>query len=224
MMNTKALATQVATHAHGRVPRALRRSQVLAEAHDLFVERGYKGASMDELARRCGVTKPVIYDLVVSKEMLFRELMAGLQAELVACLASAVTGEREIEGRLHAGILGFLRFVHQHRRGWAALLSMESGLGSAEISAIRRQGAMVVAGLIAQSTGRGGSKADARTLEAVAQAINGAVEFVALWWQAHPDLSAEALADLLAQLLSPGLAAFSKAPGAARQNKLRTRR
>lgn len=209
-MDTKALAAQVATHTHGRVPRELRRRQVLAEAYDLFVERGYQGASMEELARRVGVTKPVVYALAGSKERLFREVMAGVQEDLAGAVASAVAAEHDLAGRLHAGILAFLRFVHRRRDGWAALMSMESGLGSAEVVTMRRQQVGLVAALIAQSGGRGRPGVDARTLEVLAQAINGAVELVALWWQAHPELSAEALADLLTGLLSPGLLSLTR--------------
>lgn len=212
-MAAKELTAELAAFAHGRVPRDLRRRQVLAEAFELFVERGYPGASMDELARRVGVTKPVIYDLVGSKEQLFRDVMAVVQEELTASIATAVAAEEDLPAKLRAGILAFLRFTHQRRRGWAALLSMESGAGSAEINAIRRHQAALVAGLIAEGAS---GETDPRTLEALAQAVNGAVEFVALWWQAHPDLSAESLADLLANLLAPGLVARAKAPSAKR--------
>lgn len=202
------LAAAIATHAHGRVPRELRRRQVLAEGYDLFVERGYHGASMDELARRVGVSKPVIYDLVGSKERLFRDVMAEIQEELVARLAAAVLGEPDLASKLRAGILAFLRFVDERRRGWAALLAFESG--GSEITTMRRGGAALVAGLIAGSVG-----VEGEGLEALAHGVNGAVESVALWWQDHPELTAEALADLLVALLLPGLLALSRGPDGA---------
>lgn len=220
-MDTKALTAKVAAHAHGRVPRDLRREQVLAEAAALFIERGYQGASMDELARRVGVTKPLVYDLVGSKEALFREVMASVQQDLTACVASAVAAERELSGRLHAGILAFLRFVHQHRKGWAALLSSGAGPVSAEAVALRREQVGLVAGLIGASLGPAGARLDGRTLEALAQAVNGAVEFVALWWQDQPGLTAEELADLLTKLLSPGLDALSRRAPTRRKQRAR---
>ena len=209
------LSAQIATFAHGRVPRALRRQQVLEHAYELFVERGYHGASMDELARRVGVTKPVIYELVGSKEQLFRELAAGIQAELAASVTAAFATERELAGRLHAGILAFLQFAQRRSRGWAALLSMEAGGG--EVTAMLRQEPLaLVAALLGEGARSAGASVDARTLEILAQAINGAVEFVALWWQTHPDVSAESLAALLQGLLAPGLAAIVEPRGPAR--------
>jgi len=211
-MNEKALVAQIALHAHGRVPRELRRKQVLAEAHDLFVERGYQAASMDELARRVGVSKPVIYDLAGSKEQLFRDVLASVEAELAAQIASAAAEPADLAGKLHAGILAFLRFAHSRRVGWAALRSVESGATS-EIAAMRRIQAELVAALIVDGARRDGRHLDHRTAEVLARAINGAVEFVALWWLARPERTAEALAELLTDLLSPGLRSLTGRPG-----------
>src|ERR1035441_8763922 len=58
----------VANYRTGRVPRAVRSAQLLELADQLFAERGFHAASMDELARRAGVSKPVIYDHFGSKE------------------------------------------------------------------------------------------------------------------------------------------------------------
>src|SRR5581483_8070029 len=104
-MSDKPLAAELAAHPHGRVPRALRRRQVLAEAHQLFSERGFTGASMDELARRMGVSKPVIYELAGSKEQLYRDVMASVHGELASALAEAAAGEPDLPRKLRAGIL-----------------------------------------------------------------------------------------------------------------------
>jgi AcrR family transcriptional regulator len=213
---SRSLSAQVAAFQHGRVPRALRRQQVLEQAYQLFVEHGYHGASMDELARRVGVTKPVIYDLAGSKEQLFRDVMAGVQAELAASIAAAVAPEPDLAGRLHAGILAFLRFTQRRSQGWAALLSMEAG-GGEVTRTLRRGPVALVAALLGE--GAGHRKLDARTLEILAQAINGAVEFVALWRQEHPEESPEALAALLAGLLTPGLVALSQPRRRARRSR-----
>ncbi len=205
-MKSDELAAEVAAHPHGRVPRELRRRQVLAEAHALFVERGYHAASMGELARRMGISKPVVYELAGSKEELFRDVMAAVAEELAARVAAAVAAESELAGKLHAGILAFLRFVEERRTGWSALLSMEAGPGSAEVAAIRRGQVSLVAAMIADGVA---GAAETRVAEALAHAINGAVEAVAVWWAAHPELSAAELAELLTALFAPGLLALA---------------
>lgn len=211
-MRTKKLADEVAAHAHGRVPRELRRRQVLTEARALFVERGYHAASMDELARRMGVSKPVVYDLAGSKEQLFADTMAMVGEELAQTLTAAVVGEPDLGRRLHAGILAFLRYVGAHRAQWTALLttlSTNAGPASESLAAMQRAQVLLVAQLIRRDDG---GTLDPVVAEALAQAINGAVESTALWWKDHPEVSAEALAELLTDFLSPGLLALSQRP------------
>ena len=204
---TTATATEtaeVAEFRHGRVPREVRRRQVLALAEDLFAERGYAAASMDELARRAGVSKPVVYDLVGSKEELFRACMTRLADELAAGVQEAVEGAADREGRLRAGALAWFRFVADHRRTWEALLAGEDGPVSREVAAVRRRQAALVADLLAHET-RDVNPEVRPWLEAVAHLLNGAFESLAVWWADHQDVAPELLADLYTTVVYPGL-------------------
>ena len=60
---------------HKRMPADERRKQLQAVAVEVFAERGYRGASMAEVAARAGVTKPVIYRHFGSKKDLYLEFM-----------------------------------------------------------------------------------------------------------------------------------------------------
>jgi AcrR family transcriptional regulator len=53
------------------VPRNDNTERIFREAWDLFQARGYRGASMDELCRRCGITKPTLYYYFRDKETLY---------------------------------------------------------------------------------------------------------------------------------------------------------
>jgi AcrR family transcriptional regulator len=97
------------------VPRPLRERQLVELGERLFAERGFAKASMDELARRAGVTKPVIYELFESKEGLFRACLEGLALRLAQQIADAARAETEPEKRLRAGGLAFLRFASDNR-------------------------------------------------------------------------------------------------------------
>ncbi|MDT5275435.1 MAG: hypothetical protein QOG95_2367, partial [Mycobacterium sp.] len=44
-----------------RLPRDERRGQLLIAASEIFVDRGFHAAGMDEIAERAGVSKPVLY-------------------------------------------------------------------------------------------------------------------------------------------------------------------
>lgn len=199
------LREKIAAYRRGRVPKSLRRQQILAEARELFSERGYQATSMDELARRVGVTKPMIYNLVGSKDALFRQLMSMTGLELAEMLSTAIQSQDGIENKLRAGVAAFLRFVEQNRQGWTSLLSMQAAPANAEIAAVRRQQVAIVAKVVASDLDLPFAREDPRMAEVVGNAINGAVEFVASWWLSQPDVPADVLTDLLTQLLAPGL-------------------
>src|SRR4029079_1356389 len=88
---------------HGRVPRVVRERQLAELGEELFAERGYAKASMDELARRAGVTKPVIYELFGSKEGLFRACLEGLALRMAEEVAEADPAEPGAAARPAAG-------------------------------------------------------------------------------------------------------------------------
>jgi AcrR family transcriptional regulator len=199
---------RVGAYAHGRVPRDVRRPQVLALASDLFIERGFAAASMDELAKRAGVSKPVIYDLVGSKEALFGEVCAQEAAALAEAVQSAVAAESDQDRKLYAGALAFFRFAEQRRAAWDALLSADAAPVNAELNAARRFQAASVARMLAEAAESTGAPLDPTFTDACAHAINGALEALSVWWRDHPAVSAEALATLADNLVSPGLRAF----------------
>lgn len=54
-----------------RMPRAVREQQMLDAAVSVFGRRGYMAASMDEIAELAGVSKPLVYLYLNSKDDLF---------------------------------------------------------------------------------------------------------------------------------------------------------
>ena len=64
-----------------RAERARRAVEEAARA--TFVERGYEGASVDEIARRAGVSKPTVYAHFGAKEDLFVHILDGYCARLL---------------------------------------------------------------------------------------------------------------------------------------------
>jgi AcrR family transcriptional regulator len=189
---------------HGRVPRPVRERQLLELAEQLFGERGYGGASMDQLARRAGVTKPVVYELFGSKEGLFGACVERAAREMAQTIAHAVRAETDPEARLRAGGLAFLRFAAEHR---AALDLMTMGGRFAEqAQRVRTNQARLVRQLMREGAPPG---VDARELEVAAHAVNSAYEGVAHWMWQHPDVPVERLADWVVDLLLPGLKRFT---------------
>jgi AcrR family transcriptional regulator len=188
---------------HGRVPRPLRERQLLELGEQLFAERGFARASMDELARRAGVTKPVIYELFQSKEGLFRACLEGLALRLAQSIADAARAESDPEARLRAGGLAFLRFAQDNRVAYELLY--EGRFSDAAVSVRRRQATLILELMREMAP----ASVDPRELEMAAHAVNSAYEGVAHWMWDHPDEPVERLADWTVELLLPGLRRFT---------------
>ena len=197
---------EVSAYAHGRVPRAVRQRQVLAAASELFAEHGFTGASMDELARRVGVSKPVVYDLVGSKEELYRRCVERLGDALAARITTAAASADTPAAQVEACALAFFRFVREHRRVWDAL-AWNPGPFADDVAAVRRGQDELVAHLFREEAERRGLRPDTARVGAVAQAVNGAVEALARWWRDHGEVPPEDLARWVVELLMPGLEA-----------------
>lgn len=196
---------QLAGYEHGRVPREVRRRQIVQVAGELFDERGYRGASMGELARRAGVSKPVIYDLFGSKEELYRASTEEVMAEAAQTVAKAVLAVDGNEQRLRAGAVAAFKFAAKHERASRVLYSEGGGEFAGEVDTLRRHGGQLVAGLLAEQLATEGREVDSVQVDALGHAIAGAFQAVALWWRDHPDLTAEQLADWLVAMVLPGL-------------------
>ncbi len=198
-------AASIEDFPHGRVPRALRERQLVELAEGLFAERGYAGASMDELCRRAGVTKPVVYELFGSKDGLYRRCLERSADQLALVVAEAVAAEEDLEAKLRAGGVAFFGFAERHRVSWDVLFLEPDGRFAAEASDIRRRQASLVGDLLEEALPEG----DPVELEILAHAINGAYEAVAGWASEHPGLPPERLAEHLIGLVGPGLMRFT---------------
>jgi AcrR family transcriptional regulator len=200
-----ALAAEVATHRHGRVPAELRRAHIVAVAFALFAERGYADASMDELALRAGVSKPVIYGLAGDKERLFRACVEIATDSLASQVRTAMRAERDPAACLRAGARAFFEFVAESGPGWDRLMAAQGGPVSAELATARRRQADVVAELLGELLASLGAPVDTTQVEAVAHAMNGACEALALWWRRHPERGLDELVELAGRLVAPGV-------------------
>ena len=200
---TLADSPEVGDFRHGRVPREVRERQILALAEDLFTERGFRGASMDELAARAGVSKPVIYDIVGNKEALYERCFERAGDELSeAIIEAAAANAGDPAGMLRATALAFLQFVEGHEKAWAMLYALDAaGRKDSHVQRIRARQARIAADLLAQL----GASVEPQRLEAAAFMLNGAFEALASWRLGREEISDDTAAEWLVAFLLPGL-------------------
>lgn len=87
---------------------------ILDVAFELFLERGYKGTSMNAIARAAGVTKPVVYSCFASKSELFLALLDREEQRMLSRFDEALAAgfeRRDLEATLTAGFRLVLQAV-----------------------------------------------------------------------------------------------------------------
>jgi TetR/AcrR family transcriptional regulator, mexJK operon transcriptional repressor len=89
-------------------------SAIREAAAILFLEKGYTGTSMDEIAAAARVSKQTIYTHFAGKEELFADLVLGNADrvdEFVSVIGRTLTGEGDLEAALRNLAHQYLRFV-----------------------------------------------------------------------------------------------------------------
>jgi AcrR family transcriptional regulator len=149
--------TDTAARPHnGRLPRSLRRKQLLAVALEVFAEHGYHAASMDEIAARAGVSKPVVYQHFPGKLDLYLALLESSVDSVVDEVRAALASTHDNRRRVQAAIALWFDFVED--RGQAFRLVSESDLTNdpnvrAQIDRFTRESADAIAEVISEDTG-----------------------------------------------------------------------
>ncbi len=188
-------------------------AQTLTEAHALFAEDGYAAVTMDEIAARVGVTKPLLYNYFGNKERLYIACMERAAESLTATVAESVTETDSPAEALGDGVRAFFAFLDSDRAAWAVLFdeTLPRGGEVAERAAAYRGRilALVSAAMLAQLPER---RRDAARIEveALSTALLGAAEALARWWLQTEALAAEQAAELLIATVEPGLTARGK--------------
>lgn len=172
--------------ASNRMPRSVRRRQLLAAAQDVFVANGYHAASMDDIAMRAGVSKPVLYQHFPSKLELYLALLDTHTEELVRRLQTAISSTTDNKERVHNAISTYFDFVDRDEPGdkGAFRLVFETDLRNepAVRERVERTGRRCmesVADTIAADTGLPRAEA-----ELLSVALTGISEMAARYWLA----------------------------------------
>ncbi|MDX6658593.1 MAG: hypothetical protein QOH62_3386 [Solirubrobacteraceae bacterium] len=176
-----------------RLSAAARREVIEQAATEVFAERGYQGASIDEIARRSGVSPPVVYDHFASKEELHRRLLERQRDELVAFWAARMPipeGTSALEGLLDA----YFAYVEAHPYAYRMYFRDTTHRD------IQQQGTRLLATILAQQPGWEDS--GEAELEMATEVMRTGLIGLALWWQEHPGVTRAAVVAAAMRALS----------------------
>ncbi|QXJ26470.1 TetR/AcrR family transcriptional regulator [Actinomadura graeca] len=191
--------------------RAERERQMLDVAEEVFGDRGYQAASMDEIAERCGVSKPMLYEYFGSKDGLLLACITRSKAELLDVTQKAMAGATAPEDILWRGMVAYFSFIDAHSKSFDMLLREPFAASPQTLEAIeatRRQQSTLIAGVL--TTFAPSAPRDA--VEAFTEIIIGASERLAQWCTHRPEVSAEDAARYMTDFCWNGLSLYVSAP------------
>jgi AcrR family transcriptional regulator len=195
----------VTTAKRKRMPRAERMRQMLEIAETVFAERGYAAASMDDIAERVGVSKPMLYEYFNSKEGLLLGCIRQSRAELRLVTEKSMVGAVDAEDALRRGLLAFFVFIRERRQAWSLLrheMALTGTSAADEIEETRRQQTDLIAALMSSYFDSGSDL----QVEASAEFVVGACERLAIWCERHDEVSPDAATGYAMDILWRGLA------------------
>jgi AcrR family transcriptional regulator len=196
------------------MPRASRERLILDVAGQVFARGGYHSASMDEIARLAGVSKPMLYAYFDSKEGLYVAYIDRTGRDLVDRLDRAAAADQPPLEAVRARITEFLAFVEEHRDGWVVLFREASSSPplAEEVADLRGRIAAAVRRMLVTSI-PSDAAVPADASDALAHAIVGAGESLANWWLEHPGVPREDVVEWYVSLVQATVSAAIRKGG-----------
>lgn len=158
-----------------------RRELIEERATEVFAERGFHGAAVEEIARRAGISIPVLYDHFPSKQHLHRRLLERHFADLRAIWREQLSGNGAPQEQLAAALDAWFGYVESNPFAWKMLFRETTG--DPEVQAMHAEVAAesraLLLPLVSERTGTGADQVD---VEMAWEALRGVIQTLALWW------------------------------------------
>jgi AcrR family transcriptional regulator len=193
-----------------------RREQLLDIGRALFADKGFDGTSVEEIADKAGVSKPVVYEHFGGKEGLYAVVVDREVRQLLERITQSLSGDHPRE-LLEQAANGLLEYVEKDTDGFRILVrdspvASTSGTFASLISDIASQVEHVLAGQF-KALGY-----DPKLAPLYSQALVGMVALTGQWWLDARKPKRDEVAAHLVNLAWNGLSHLEPKP------KLRTSR
>lgn len=185
----------------------MRERQILDAAVQVFAAHGYHQASMDEVSETAGISKPMIYTYLGSKDELFVACIRREATRLIEAISTAVEPDLSPDEQLWRGLRVFFEYVNDNRASWTVLHRQASSQGEAfagELAEWRARALTLIAELLTRATTSAEQPVQTEQLEPFAAALVGATESMLDWWIDHPEYTADGLSMRLMNLVWMG--------------------
>jgi AcrR family transcriptional regulator len=189
-----------------------RREQLLDIGRSLFAEKGFDATSVEEIAQRAGVSKPVVYEHFGGKEGLYAVVVDREMSALLESITGALTSTGHPRELLEKAAFALLDYVEKSSDGFRILVRdspVASSTGSFA-SLISDAATQVEHIMVYQFRARG---FDTKHAPMYAQMLVGMVALTGQWWlDARKPKKADVAAHLV-NLAWNGLSGLEAKPG-----------
>ena len=203
-----------------RMSASERREQLIAVARGLFAERGFDATSVEEVAARAQVSKPVVYEHFGGKEGLYAVVVDREITTISAAISSAITDPAggtavapDAPGSAsriaERAALALLTYIEDSPDGFR-ILSAGSDRAAGTYSTLLADVAIEVSGILASQFAA--HDLDPRTAPLYAQMLVGIVAMPAQWWLENRSMSKEEVAAHMVNLAWNGLRGMKAEP------------
>ncbi len=158
-----------------------RREQLLDVGRRLFAEKGFEGTSVEEIAARAEVSKPVVYEHFGGKEGLYAVVVDREIRALLDQITGALSSGGSSRALVERAALGLLDYIETSTDGFRILVrdspvAQATGTFSSLISDVASQ----VEHLLAAEFSRSGL--DPKHAPMYAQMLVGMIALTGQWW------------------------------------------
>jgi AcrR family transcriptional regulator len=191
---------------------AQRRQQLLEIGRELFAQKGFEATSIEELAARADVSKPVVYEHFGGKEGLYAVVVDREMQALLDRFNSALSAPGHPRELLERAALVLLDYIEEDTDGFRVLTRdapVTSGVGG--FSSLIGEVARKVEHILGRQFSVRGY--DDGLAELYSQALVGMVALVGQWWLDSRSPGKHEVAAHLVNLAYNGLAHLDPDPG-----------
>ena len=194
----------------GRMTAAERREQLIAIARGAFAERGFDGVSVEEIAARAAVSKPVVYEHFGGKEGLYAVVVDREVQQLLGTMREALTATSQ-RMLLEQATFALLDYVEASSDGFRILVrDSPPGSGTGTYVSIISDTVTRVEGILGDQFAARGF--DPKVAPLYAQMLVGMVSTVGQWWLDARTPGKDVVAAHLVNLAWNGLANLEQNP------------
>jgi AcrR family transcriptional regulator len=158
-----------------------RREQLIEIGRKLFADKGFEGTTVEEIAAKAGVSKPVVYEHFGGKEGLYAVVVDREIRTLLDGVTGALTTQGHPRALLEQAALALLDYIEGSTDGFRILVrDSPTGQSTGSFASLISDVASQVEHILAAEFKR--QKLDPKTAPIYAQMLVGMVALTGQWW------------------------------------------